>query len=88
MHIDVISRSPTSSPQPTKLLFVHGAWHGTWCWEEHFLDYFTARGYRAYALDLRGHGRSDGRERLRWRRIPDYVEDVKRVADELPSPRS
>lgn len=86
MHLEVSSRSPTSNPQPTTLLFVHGAWHGAWCWEEHFLDYFATRGYPTSALDLRGHGRSDGRERLRWHRIADYVEDVKRVADELPSP--
>ena len=29
------------------LLFVHGAWHGAWCWAEHFLDFFAAQGYAA-----------------------------------------
>jgi pimeloyl-ACP methyl ester carboxylesterase len=33
------------------LLFVHGAWHGAWCWEEHFLDFFADRGHRVAALD-------------------------------------
>ena len=33
---------------------------GAWCWAEHFLDFFADRGFDAYALSLRGHGRSGG----------------------------
>jgi pimeloyl-ACP methyl ester carboxylesterase len=46
------------SDRPTPLLFVHGAWHGAWCWDEYFLDFFAGRGYRALAVSLRGHGNS------------------------------
>ncbi len=66
MSIELLSRSPSSPSHPTPLLFIHGAWHGAWCWAEHFLDYFAAHGYAAHALSLRGHGNSPGRERLRW----------------------
>jgi pimeloyl-ACP methyl ester carboxylesterase len=38
MNLEIISKSPSSEPRPTPLLFVHGAWHGAWCWAEHFLD--------------------------------------------------
>jgi pimeloyl-ACP methyl ester carboxylesterase len=86
MNLQVISKSPSADPRPTPLLFVHGAWHGAWCWAEHFLDYFAARGYHAHALNLRGHGNSDGRNRLRWTRISDYVADVAQVASALPAP--
>jgi pimeloyl-ACP methyl ester carboxylesterase len=67
-------------------LFVHGAWHGAWCWDEHFLPYFAGEGYDVYALSLRGHCGSSGRERLRWTRIKDYVADVAEIASGLPQP--
>lgn len=68
------------------MLFVHGAWHAAWCWEEHFLDYFAAHGYPAYALSLRGHGGSDGHDRLRSTRLADFLADVEDVAAKLPVP--
>ncbi|MEN0002160.1 MAG: alpha/beta fold hydrolase [Pseudomonadota bacterium] len=40
------------------LLFVHGSWHGAWCFEN-FLRYFSAAGLEVAALDLRGHGGLD-----------------------------
>ena len=56
------SRSSTKgaagADHPVPLLFVHGAWHAAWCWDEHFLGYFADRGYRAVALSFRGHGDS------------------------------
>jgi len=60
--------------------------HGAWCWEVHFLDYFAQHGFAAYAVNLRGHGNSEGGEALRWTRIADYVEDVEYAARQLPSP--
>lgn len=37
------------------LLLVHGAWHGAWCWEQTVAQ-LEARGHRALAFDLPGHG--------------------------------
>jgi len=68
------------------LLFVHGSWHGAWCWDEHFLRYFRDEGWAAHALSLRGHGKSEGRERLRRFRLWDYVADVLQIAEQLPAP--
>jgi len=59
--------------------------HGAWCWDGHFLDYFAQHGYAAHAVNLRGHGNSEGREELRWTRIADYVEDVTNAVGQLPS---
>ncbi len=85
MALEVIVGSQTGA-RPAPILFVHGAWHAAWCWQEHFLPYFAARGYATRALSLRGHGASPGRERLRWTRIADYVADVQQVVSELPHP--
>lgn len=81
MQLELITRQPASNPRPTPLLFVHGAWHGAWCWDEYFLPYFAQHGYIAHALSLRGHGKSEGN--THWNLISDYVDDVKQVAQGL-----
>src|SRR5512140_2657174 len=60
--------------------------HGAWCWDVHFLDYFAQRGFAAHAINLRGHGNSEGRGKLRWTRIADYVEDIANPVQKLPTP--
>lgn len=86
MKLELISKYPVDSLHSTPLLFVHGAWHAAWCWDVHFLDYFTQRGFTAHAVSLRGHGNSEGRDNLRWTRIGDYVEDVAKTVQQLSSP--
>jgi pimeloyl-ACP methyl ester carboxylesterase len=36
-------------------VFVHGFWHGSWCWSE-VIPHVVAAGRRAAAVDLAGHG--------------------------------
>jgi len=79
MNLEVVTKAPESNAHSTPILFVHGMWHAAWCWAEHFLPYFARRGYRCYALSLRGHGSSDGHKRLRWTSLTDYVSDVRQV---------
>jgi len=86
MELEIIQHQPKVTVKPTPLLFVHGKWHGAWCWEEHFLPYFAGRGYACAALSLRGHAGSQGRERLRWNSIQDYVEDVEQAAAQMDAP--
>ena len=83
--LEVIDKGSSSDAHPVPLLFVHGAWHGAWCWDEYFLDFFADRGYRALAVSLRGHGNSPTPRSLRACSIADYVDDVKSVADDLPA---
>ena len=40
--------------RPT-FVFVHGAWHGAWCWAE-VVRRLGAKGFAAIALDMPGHG--------------------------------
>ena len=80
MELEVISQEPETPGHHRPVLFVHGAWHGAWCWAEHFLPYFANQGFSAHALSLRGHGSSPGKKGLRWTRIDHYVGDLAQVA--------
>ena len=68
------------------LLFVHGAFAGAWCWQTHYLPYFAGLGHAAYAVSLRGHGASAGRETLNQAGLNDFVDDVASAVDELGEP--
>jgi pimeloyl-ACP methyl ester carboxylesterase len=46
-----------AAPRPRRVLLVHGAWHGAWCWER-MLAPLRALGYEPEAIDLPGHGSS------------------------------
>jgi hypothetical protein len=84
--LEMIDKGSCSEAHPTPLLFVHGAWHAAWCWDEHFLDFFADKGYRGVALSLRGHGGSSASKPIRFVSLADYVEDVVTVAESMPTP--
>jgi non-heme chloroperoxidase len=85
-RLEVLAAGALTAAHPTPLLFVHGAYAGAWTWAEHFLPFFAAQGFAAYALSLRGHGESDGHDRLAWHSLRDYVDDLAEVVDALPAP--
>jgi pimeloyl-ACP methyl ester carboxylesterase len=86
MYLETITRKPEGEVNSTPLLFVHGKWHGAWCWDEYFLPYFAAHGYNCTALSLRGHAGSAGNYGLRWHSIADYVQDVEQVVGKFDAP--
>jgi pimeloyl-ACP methyl ester carboxylesterase len=83
--LEVIDKGSVSEAHPVPLLFVHGAWHAAWCWDEYFLGFFADKGYRALAVSFRGHGGSPTSKPLRACTVNDYVEDVWSVAEGLPA---
>ena len=84
-ELEVVQVTPSQvTPITPAILFVHGARHGAWCWQEHFMPYFAARGFSTWALSFRGHGGSAGRAELASYTLDDYVEDVTRVLSRLP----
>lgn len=74
-HLELLHCGPKSSAHPP-LLFVHGAYAGAWCWSEHFMPYFAQAGFSCYAVSLRGHGASHGRDQLAWHSLANYVDDL------------
>lgn len=64
-------------------VFVHGSWHGGWCWYK-LLPRLRAAGNTAIAVDLPGHGR-------RWDTpksvtLQHYVDEVIRALDASAEP--
>jgi len=77
MNLEIINKRNIGTKKET-LLFVHGVCHGAWTWTN-FMDYFSARGYDCYAMSLRGHCKSEGKENLNNFSLDDYVQDVLQV---------
>ncbi|MEW6515364.1 MAG: alpha/beta fold hydrolase [candidate division FCPU426 bacterium] len=86
MKLDALSLIPAGSERKPPLLFVHGSWHAMDCWQDYMLPFFYGRGYAVHAFSLRGHGRSEGRDKLAWTSMADYVDDLARIAASLPAP--
>ncbi len=76
MRLEIITYKSKIDSKSPPILFVHGAWHGAWCWEEHFLPYFAKYGYSAYALSLQGHGGSCSNKKLYKVSIDDYLHNI------------
>jgi pimeloyl-ACP methyl ester carboxylesterase len=83
--LEVIDKGSVTEAHPVPLLFVHGGYHAAWCWDQHFLDFFADKGFRAVAVSLRGHGRSTRSKPIRSCSIADYVDDVRTAAGGLDS---
>jgi pimeloyl-ACP methyl ester carboxylesterase len=66
------------------LLFVHGAWSGSWIFSN-YLGYLAAGGWNGYAMNLRGHYKSTPLD-LTGVTLRNYANDVIRMARHLPAP--
>jgi pimeloyl-ACP methyl ester carboxylesterase len=83
VQLELLTHQPDSPAHATPILFVHGAWHGAWCWEEFFMPYFAEHGYTAFALSFRGHGKSEGRKTILRNLARHYVQDVAQVTQQI-----
>ena len=81
MELELIHHQPQKVKFQHPLLFLHGAYSGAWCWEEHFLEYFSSIGFECIALSLRGHGGSDSEQPLDQLSLKDYQDDLFSVID-------
>lgn len=82
MKLELITIEPKGRPRAFPVLFIHGIYHGAWCWEK-FMPYFSEHGYRCHAMSLRGHGGSEGGAVLARARFSDYLQDVDSIVRQL-----
>ncbi len=86
MHLDMLSRYPDTAPKVPPLLFLHGSFTDARVWDPNFLPFFAHNGYAVHALSLRGHGRSEGHERLHTWGLADYVADLAKAVSIMARP--
>jgi pimeloyl-ACP methyl ester carboxylesterase len=86
MVMELFAANPLVEQRPTPILFIHGAWHGAWCWQEYFIPYFVRHGYSGAAINLPNHCGSPGRRSLRFTRMREYVQAVSNAVDSFPTP--
>jgi len=83
--IDGIERTtytPSERKHETPLLFVHGMWHGAWCWET-FQRPLAEAGWQSIAISLPGHAGSPTQRSLRWCTLGYYLGFIRREIDRL-----
>ncbi len=86
MHLELIHSPAEGQGKPVKLLFIHGICNAAWVWQRNFLPYFSTLGYESYALSLRGHGNSAGREKIRQFGLSDFADDVEWAFEQIGAP--
>lgn len=64
-------------------LFIHGAWHGGWCWEK-IEPSLQTLGYTTIAPDLPGHG--SRHETISSQTLESYAADVVKILTEQEEP--
>lgn len=67
------------------LVFVHGGYVHSGCWDLNFLPHFSSLGYHCHAVDLSGHGASEGKEHLDQYDLDHYAGEVAQVVADLPT---
>jgi pimeloyl-ACP methyl ester carboxylesterase len=84
--LEILAHKPRRRRAAPPLLFIHGAYTGAWCWDRYFLPHFCERGFEAYAVSLRGHGRSPAPPPFDSATLRDYADDVRTAAMSLGRP--
>lgn len=66
------------------ILFLHGSFHGAWCWAELWMPYLKSKGYPAVAISWRGTGGTFAGEGVKKVKIMEHVTDLVDVVNLLP----
>ncbi len=86
LRLELLAESTGGRAEPLAFLLLHGICTSAAIWRPHFLPAVAAAGYDCYALSFRGHGRSDGQDRLAVTTLGDYVEDLASTLAQLDRP--
>ncbi|WHX49018.1 alpha/beta hydrolase [Paenibacillus woosongensis] len=73
-----LSKAAKNSPP---LLFVHGAFTGSWMWSK-YIPHFTREGWTCYVMNLRSHYKSRLMDMTKIT-FEDYLEDIREVIHEV-----
>jgi pimeloyl-ACP methyl ester carboxylesterase len=80
--IERVTCTPDARRHDTPLLFVHGMWHGAWCWQG-WQTQLADAGWESHAISLPGHAGSPTQRPLRWCTLGYYLGVVRREVERL-----
>lgn len=81
--VDTGSSSPSKKPP---IVFLHGSFHGAWCWQEQYIPFFAKKGYPCVAFSWKGTGGTPAEEGVKKVKIvEDHCADFQALLDSLPS---
>jgi pimeloyl-ACP methyl ester carboxylesterase len=66
------------------LLFVHGAYTGSWMWSK-YIPHFASGGWKCYVMNMRSHYKSRVMDMTRVS-FEDYLEDIREIVAECGEP--
>lgn len=73
-----------NSKKKPPLLFLHGAYTGSWMWSK-YIPHFVEAGFNCYTMNLRSHYKSRNMD-LTKVTFEDYLEDIREVLLECEEP--
>jgi len=77
---------PTESTPFPDIVMLHGICAGAWVFPQAFVQPLVDQGFRVHTLSYRGHGESEGKDRINHWRLSDYAEDVLSICQSLAEP--
>lgn len=80
--LEHLVEQPSTPTQKPPVLFIHGAWHGAFCYRD-WLSTFASLGYPAHAISLPGYGESKAEKRLNAYGGRDYLQVIEQVMTQL-----
>ncbi|KAK9700189.1 hypothetical protein RND81_08G222200 [Saponaria officinalis] len=89
LKMEVISQKKKKEIENEKasLVFIHGSFHGAWCWAENWLPFFSNHGFDCYALSLIAQGESDAPADKVAGTLETHAADIAHfIQNELSSP--
>ncbi len=86
LFLEIFEGKRNTEAQKTNppLLFVHGAFTGSWMWSK-YIPHFIEAGYRCYVMNLRSHYKSRTMDMTQIS-FEDYLEDIREVIVECVEP--
>ena len=71
-----VAHPPAQGSSKPPLVFIHGSFHGAWCWVEAWMPFFAAAGFSCYAMSLRGTSSTPQLGDAKTVQLAEHVDDL------------
>eukprot|EP00961_Rhodomonas_salina_P177938 2399576-Rhodomonas_salina.5 len=76
VEMEYFHTKPSGASTKPPILFVHGSFHGGWCWAEHWMQHLADLGYPSYAPSLRGTSGTAVQEGTKSVELTEHTADI------------